>query len=318
MKKQKCNICSLRTGKRVCMIEADVLICPKCCAKTRSSVCEGCYFYDEAKKYEENKLLGVTPRPLEYEQKKTDPEFTVYLDPDLDDKVDNALMIAERNIDEGQRLMTNLFIKHPNYHTVLYGIGVIHILQNEENKALPYFEKAVKINPIFTEAWFNKGTIHQRRLEIKEMIEAYRNVIEFGEPKDKNVRYANKIIIRLEKSLKKEGFTLDEHSSLMDIYNDAFNDLKKGNYNKAVDGFNQVIAKYPTHVQSYGNLGLCYGILGLKQEALKTLDKALELDPKYEPAIINRKVVASLKEGEKIPDSSSLSVDYYKDLSRNK
>lgn len=318
MKKQKCIICSVRTGKRICIINADALICPKCCAKTRSSVCEGCVFFDEAKKYEENKTIDVKKKIKEDEQKNTTPEFTVYLNPDIDDAVDNALMIAERNIDEGQRIMTKLLFKHPNYHSVQYGMGVIGILQNEDNKALTYFEKAVKINPIFIEAWFNKGTIHQKRLEVKEMVEAFRNVINYGEPKDKPVRHAKEIISHLEKSTKKDGLTLDEYLSLMDIFNDAFNDLKKGNYNKAVNGFNQVVAKYPTHVQSYGNLGLCYGILGLKQEALKNLDKALELDPKYEPAIINRKAIASLKEGEKLHDSSALSVDYYKDYSRNK
>ena len=65
---------------------------------------------------------------------------------------------------------------------------------------------------------------------------------------------------------------------------------------------------------SHGNLGICYAQLGQKQEALASLDEALALDPDYEPALINRKIVASLEEGEKIPTLRS--VDYYKDLVR--
>ena len=296
------------------MINANALICPKCCAKTRSSVCEGCVFYDEAKKYEENKTIDVKKKTKEDEQKETDPKFTIYFDPKIDDAVDDALMIVEKNIDEAQRKMIKLLYKYPDYHAVQYGMGVIRILQNKDDEALRYFEKAIKDNQIFVEAWFNKGNIHQRRLEIKEMIEAYRNVIEFGEPKDKPVQHAQIIISDLEKSTKKDGLTLDEYLSLMDIYKEAFANLEEGYYEDAINGFKHVIAKFPTHVQSYGNLGLCYGILGLKKEALKNFDKAIELDPKYEPAITNRKVVASLKEGEKLPDSSALSVDYYKDF----
>jgi len=40
---------------------------------------------------------------------------------------------------------------------------------------------------------------------------------------------------------------------------------------------------------------------------------ALELDPDYEPAIFNRAVVESLKEGEKLPPDKVESVEYYKD-----
>ncbi|MCD4745203.1 MAG: hypothetical protein K8R58_02765 [Bacteroidales bacterium] len=200
------------------MINANALICPKCCAKTRSSVCEGCVFFDEAKKYEENKTIDVKKKTKEDEQKNTTPEFTVYINPDIDDAVDNALMIAERNTAEAQRIMTKLLFKHPNYHSVQYGMGVIRILQNEEDKALTYFEKAVKINPIFIEAWFNKGTIHQKRFEVKEMVESFRNIINYGEPKDKPVQHAQKIISRFEKSMIKDGLTLDEFFSLMDIF----------------------------------------------------------------------------------------------------
>jgi lipoprotein NlpI len=60
-------------------------------------------------------------------------------------------------------------------------------------------------------------------------------------------------------------------------------------------------------------MGICYGKLGQKALALQALDMALELDPGYEPAIINRAVVESLKEGEKLPPSKVESVEYYKD-----
>ncbi len=41
--------------------------------------------------------------------KSDSPEITIYIDPDLDDAVDAALMTAERDILEGQRIMNRLF-----------------------------------------------------------------------------------------------------------------------------------------------------------------------------------------------------------------
>ena len=65
-------------------------------------------------------------------------------------------------------------------------------------------------------------------------------------------------------------------------------------------------------------MGICYAQLGRREEALANLNKALELDPNYEPALLNRKIVTSLKEGEKLPENRFNSVEYYKDYTLKK
>ena len=69
-------------------------------------------------------------------------------------------------------------------------------------------------------------------------------------------------------------------------------------WNEAVMSFKSAIQAHPKNIQSYGNLGICYALLGKKQDALDALDKALELNPGYEPARHHRDLVASLNEGE--------------------
>jgi lipoprotein NlpI len=49
-----------------------------------------------------------------------------------------------------------------------------------------------------------------------------------------------------------------------------------------------------------------------EQEALEAFDRALELDPRYELALVNRKMVASLEEGQSLAGDVK-SVEYYKD-----
>jgi Tfp pilus assembly protein PilF len=67
------------------------------------------------------------------------------------------------------------------------------------------------------------------------------------------------------------------------------------------------------HPQSYGNLGLCYMQIGKKEEAVKALDKALEIDPNYGPALANKAIIESLADGEKLPNKFK-SIEYYKDF----
>jgi len=51
---------------------------------------------------------------------------------------------------------------------------------------------------------------------------------------------------------------------------------------------------------------------------LRRLDKALEIDPEYEPAIVNRAVIESLDKDEKLEQERFMSIDYYKDYPSKK
>lgn len=75
--------------------------------------------------------------------------------------------------------------------------------------------------------------------------------------------------------------------------------MNNNKWEHAISLFQQCIQYCQRHPQSYGNMGICYGKLGQKALALKALDMALELDPNYEPAIVNRAFAETLKEGEK-------------------
>jgi len=306
MKNEICVICSVNRGKRVCKINNSSLICPICCAKTRNADCEGCVFYAQAQKHSSSNKSTVT-KPK---------DFIMVIDPEINDKVNDALELAEQGklkIAEGT--ISALFKKHPQIDFVQYGMGVICLMKNEYDQALLYFEKAVEINPYFVEAWFNIGAVHHKRLEAGEMIKAYQKVIEFGDITDHYVKHAKHFLENFENKIRnKSGLSLDQYMESMDIFNDAYTAMENKEWEKAISGFNKVLAFDPQHPQSYGNLGICYGHLGKKQEALAALDKALQIDPHYEPAILNRRYISSLAEGEKISVDNFTSVEYYKDF----
>ena len=309
MKKKRCIVCSKVKGKRVCKINDNSLICPSCCAKIRNPDCGKCRYYAQAEQYSINKVKNPKLK-----------DFIMRIDPRVDEMVNQALeMVESGNIVAGERILTDLLNKHPDIHTVQYAMGTVYALNGQYDEAIACFDKAIKIFPYFVEAWFNKGASHQKKLEVGETIRAYQKVVELGDPADDFVCNADDFVKGMEKQIHEEtGLTLDGYLKSMDKFNEAFAAMQKREWGKALTDLKKVVVMNPTNTQSYGNMGICYAHLGRKQEALAAFDKALELDPNYELALLNRELVVSLEEGEKLSDTKFESVDYYKEYAFRK
>ena len=107
---------------------------------------------------------------------------------------------------------------------------------------------------------------------------------------------------------KTSGQTLTEYLQASALFDEAFACLRREEHQKAISLFQQVLALNPDHVQSYGNMALAHSALGEQ----KYLDKALSLDPTYEPAQQNQENIIRLKEGEQSPFKMA-EVLYYKE-----
>jgi lipoprotein NlpI len=77
--------------------------------------------------------------------------------------------------------------------------------------------------------------------------------------------------------------------------------------------FGRALQKNPNHVQTHGNLALCLAGLGKKAAALASLDRALELDPTYQPAFINRIAIEAMTEGEPFVPGMMAETEYYRE-----
>jgi len=304
MPSTKCVACSKVKGKRLCQIHAGAFICPRCCAQIRNADCAGCSYYTQAEDYARTK----TPPSRRH-------HFILRIDPAVDEEVDHALAMLERgNRMAGESTIATLLRQHPDLHTVQFAMGVVRARQKRLDEALEHFENALDIFPHFVEAWFNKGAIYQAQLDVGGMIRAFQKVLELGHPADECVQQAKRIVGSLAQQIRDDsGISLDEYVQAHDLFDTAVAMMEQRCWPQALEGFQAVIALNPTHTQSYGNMGICYAYLGRKQEALTAFERALALDPHYEPALVNRRVVAALSEGETLPESGFGSVAYYRD-----
>lgn len=68
----------------------------------------------------------------------------------------------------------------------------------------------------------------------------------------------------------------------------GFSFIREGHFNKAVTFFEGLVALDPSSVYDVQTLGAVYLQMGDKEKALVTLNKALEIDPRHEPTLLNK------------------------------
>jgi Flp pilus assembly protein TadD len=70
-------------------------------------------------------------------------------------------------------------------------------------------------------------------------------------------------------------------------YNHGNEEMKKRNWEKAIDRFNKAIEIYPQFSAAYNNLAVSYGQMGQKDKQRKTLEKVLTVNERCVPALLN-------------------------------
>jgi tetratricopeptide (TPR) repeat protein len=301
--RERCQLCGQSKAKRNCKVKGDIGICPVCCSKLRSDGCGDCTYYEASVKYHSEKS----------EKPQRERHFITPIDPEIDEECDRILsMVESGHLLTGERQMKELYQKYPNYHTVLYGMGVCHALQDKFEEAVVFFKRAVDVFPYLTEAHFNMAMAYIKLGDIAGVVRGFREVIRVGGDEDL-VSEAKRRLDDLERTVMKlNGFSLDTYVNNSVIYSKAFSALENREFVSAISLFKRVLATDPKHVQSWGNLGLAYAGIGEKGKALECLDKALELDPEYEIATVNRISIEQLREGERLEGKID-SVNYYRD-----
>ena len=107
-----------------------------------------------------------------------------------------------------------------------------------------------------------------------------------------------------------DGIDLDAYLAAHDAFDSGIAHMNNQKWENAIASFIESARSNPRSPKPYGNIGLCHAKLDRMDEAMEAFDKALELDPDYEPVIINR---ASLSGGSKLPDGPIPMIEYAKD-----
>jgi len=313
MPKVTCPVCNSRKGKRFCKKRKNQAICSICCPDLRSEECIGCHYYDTAAAYQEEKIQKSSVPAI-----RPKKGFIIELNKELEDRVDQALALSEQGkTREAAVTLQELVRKYPKNHFVYFGLGVVAAQEERYEEALKHFDRAVSIFPYFTAAHFNKATTRFKLNDFIGGIRSLQETVSSGGDED-IVKMAKERLSDMERNIQNDrGLNLEDYLKAADLFEKAFSSMQNRQWKKALELFQEVLDIDPGHVQSWGNLGLVHAAMGEKEKSLTCLDRALDLDPHYEPARVNRLAIEKIEEGEPL-EVPTVTVEYYKDVYERK
>lgn len=143
---------------------------------------------------------------------------------------------------------------NPQNKEALYGIGIIYLLDFDETlKAIDFFERAVKIDPSYSEAYNNLGYANAKLGKFDTAIPFYKKAV------------SNLLYTTPEKAYVGMGRAY----------------YRLGKYDDAVVAYKEALKRAPNFDLPYLGLALCYNATGKYGEASAALTHAIALNPQY-------------------------------------
>lgn len=241
-------------------------------------------------------------------------DFSFEVNPILDDICDDALdKIEMGDIEQVREVIQALFADYPDYYMLHFVMGVCSMKEDNFTESIVHFEKTVAVCPVLPEAYYNLAASYLKAARVASAADAFRKVIELDNKREGLGKSAQEELDQLE-SLTREtsGCSLDEYIQGEILFDQAFECMILGRYQSAIMLFERVLKINKKHVQSYGNIGMAYLKLSNKAKSIEYLDKALAIDPHYEPAWHNKMAALSLDDDE-IRAVPMTKIEYYKD-----
>ena len=181
--------------------------------------------------------------------------------------------------------------KTPRQARPANGVGLAYQAQNQPEKALAWFQKAVDLDPDYDEAYSNVGGILVNLGRVADAVPYLERAIAINPESHvafSNLGSAMKRLNRLDEAIA----CYRKSISLYPDYETAHNNLgavltEKGDFEGAVGHLQRAIQINPNYHEPYSNLGLAMMQEGRIKEAIACYRKALALKPDYATAHFN-------------------------------
>lgn len=159
--------------------------------------------------------------------------------------------VISRDFNLAIRLYKSLLQEDVKNIEYLSALGNLYMKNNDDEKALPYFQQILTFYPNNFEAMNSMGGIYRRMGRYQESIEILQKALDTKiNPAQVN-------------------------------YNLGFTYKLMKNYSEAIDAFENVIAVNPTDVLAYNHLGTIYAAQNNHEKAVATYKRGLQIDPNH-------------------------------------
>jgi len=190
------------------------------------------------------------------------------------------------------RLWSYVIGKNPERaHLVFYFRGLAFLNTDQVDKAIADFDRAIALDPYFSDAFLNRGNAFEKKGKFDEAIENFDKAAALNPSYE---AYFNRGITfekmgRLDESIADYDQAIALNPSRHEAYHEAGKLYgKMGLFDKAIEYFNRDIAVNPKQAESYNIRGVCYLYLGEDDRALKDFNEAIALDQSMAVTYRNR------------------------------
>ncbi len=193
----------------------------------------------------------------------------------------------------------NAHDKKYDYYTAEdnFRLGLRFQQLGQHEKAKNYYDKALRLNPKYADAYNNRGNAKNDLGKHQEAIADFDTALELN-PQHHLAYYnrgnAKRALGKHQEAIVDFDTALELNPKYADAYNNrgvVKNDL--GNHREAIADFDTALELNPQHHLAYNNRGDAKLALGGHQSAIADFDKAIELNPKYAEAYNNRGIAKS-------------------------
>ena len=187
-------------------------------------------------------------------------------------------LFQEGRYDEAERVFLQLLTHRPQGFADIYNkLGFIYQWRGELQKAADFFQKALNLNPKYTEAALNLAVTYNDMGLYDEAVETFNR--------------AASVVKAQPRSLDPyiRGRLANEHARLGDLY------YALGLYEEALDEYRKALTLRPNLVDIMTKIGITLRDQGALDEAIRILMRVKEIHPRYSQAFIHLGITYYMK-----------------------
>ena len=189
---------------------------------------------------------------------------------------------------EAKNLVEEIVKNEKNNPQALNLYAFVFYYQNNFNAALEQWQKAIKINPNYIEAYNGCGNAYKNLKKFEEAVQSFKKAIQI-EPRYFEAQInLGSVLIKLERfedAIKNFDKVIDvDNMAAQAFQGKAYSLMKLKKYEEAIYNFNKSIKINPNDANVFYNLGATYENLKKWQEAADSFSQAMQINPNHEEA----------------------------------
>jgi tetratricopeptide (TPR) repeat protein len=171
---------------------------------------------------------------------------------------------------QAERCFKQILTEKPNFADILNKMGIIYNQTNRLELAIKAFEKAIEMNPGYTEASLNLAITYSDLGQYEKSRQVFENAARFSEQRGKSAQSSIDPFVR--------GKLADEHKRVGRIY------YEMRMLDEAIDEYKKALRLSPNFADIITHLGIAFRDKGSYDEAIAEFNRAKLTNPRYIPA----------------------------------